>query len=238
MKKHLQNIETELFKIRKVLNEDPVLKLDIDFKHPFLKPYSGAVKLEDIKLIIIGQDPTVRREESREKITATLNLDKNNSLRSYLEIVCNILQIDIDKELYATNLYKCFFNKPPADDESILTRHFKIWADLLIKEIKSFKNPIIISLGEPLIKQLIHTGKRDVKYFWDYIGNTQTGGKFKVINPNNNYLQRTIYPIAHQPTWSQNRFYHDYLKSYLQFITKERENRIYEKGTVCSNHRA
>jgi hypothetical protein len=68
-----------------------------------------------------------------------LNLDKENSLKTYLRTVCDILQVDIEKEVYATNLYKCFFKIPPADDQTILTRQFKIWIDLLINELSVFK---------------------------------------------------------------------------------------------------
>jgi len=218
MKIHLRKIGNQLLKVKKLLTDDPVLIKDIDLSFLFLPPYSTAEKCEDIKLIIIGQDPTVRRPESRKDITATLNLDKNNSLKSYLNLVCNKLQINIEKEVYVTNLYKCFFTTPPADDESILTRHFKVWTDLLINELSVFEKPIIISLGEPLIKQLIHTGNNEVKYYWDYIGKTQSGKNFKAIESKNNYLQKRIYPIAHQPTWSQNKFYRDYLDDYLKFV--------------------
>ena len=221
MKNHLQKIGNQLSKVKKTLLNDHVLVKDIDLSLNFLHPYSTAKKCEDIRLIFIGQDPTVRVPESRKMITATLNLDKNNSLKSYLSLVCNTLQINIEKEVYATNLYKCFFNFPPADDESILTRHFKIWADLLINELSIFKNPIIISLGEPLIKQLIHSGEKKVKYFWNYVGNTKSNKNFKAIDAKNNYLQKRIYPIAHQPTWSQNKFYHYYLNDYLQFVISD-----------------
>jgi len=221
MKNHLQKIGNQLSKIKTTLLNDHVLAKDIDLDLDFLQPYSRANKCEDIKLIFIGQDPTVKVPESRNKITATLNLDKNNSLKSYLSFVCNILQINLEKEVYATNLYKCFFNFPPAKDESILSRHFKIWADLLINELRIFKNPIIISLGEPLIKQLIHSGEKEVKYFWNYVGNTSSDKNFKAIDAKNNYLQKRIYPIAHQPTWSQNKFYRDYLNDYLQFVISD-----------------
>jgi hypothetical protein len=224
MKNHLHKIEKQLLKVKTTLSNDPILQKDIDSNLPFLLPYSKAEKCADIKLIIIGQDPTIRNIESRKTITATLNLDKNNSLRTYLGLICNKLQINIDNEVYATNLYKCFFTYPPADNESILTRHFKIWADLLINEISVFQNPIIISLGEPLIKQLIHTGKNEVKFFWDYMGNTKSGNNFKAIESNNNYLQKRIYPVAHQPTWSQNKFYKDHLEAYLNFVTLDSKN--------------
>lgn len=218
MKNHILQIDNKLKATKRLLLKDSILQNDIDFSNDFILPYSGSDTISDIKLVIIGQDPTVKRKESRKDIKITLNLDKENSLKAYLKKVCDILQIDIDKEIYATNLYKCFFNLPPADDRTILTRHFKIWIDFLINELNEFDKPTIITLGEPLIQQLIHAENKKVKYYWDYIGKTKSGGEFKFVEPNENYLQKRIYPIAHQPTWSRNKFYNTYLKDYLEFI--------------------
>ena len=205
-------------KTKRELSKDTVLWNDIDSKYDFILPYSKADKVNDIKLVFIGQDPTVRRQESRADIKVTLNLDKGNSLKTYLKKVCEILEVDIDKEVYATNLYKCFFKIPPADDQTILTRQFKIWMDFLINELTVFENSIFITLGEPLINQLIHSSRKQVKHYWDYFGKTKSGGNFKCCESFENYLQKRIYPLAHQPTWSQNEFYKTYLDGYLEFI--------------------
>ena len=188
--------------------------------YDFILPFSKADNTSEIKLIFIGQDPTVRRQKSRGDIKVTLNLDKENSLKTYLKKVCDILQIDIEKEVYATNLYKCFFKIPPADDQTILTRQFKIWMDFLIYELTVFKNSFVVTLGEPLINQLIHSNSKQVKHYWDYIGQTKSGGNFKCNEPFENYLQRRIYPIAHQPTWNRNEFYKTYLKDYLEYLKR------------------
>jgi len=205
---------------KNLLSKDAVLQNDIDSSFDFILPFSKAEKTSEIKLIFIGQDPTVRDQKSRGKINVTLNLDKENNLKTYLKEVCDILQVDIEKEVYATNLYKCFFKKPPADDQTILTRHFKIWMDFLINELTEFKNSFVITLGEPLINQLIHSNSKKVKDYWDYIGNTKSGGNFKCNEPFENYLQRRIYPIAHQPTWNRNEFYKIYLKDYLEYLKR------------------
>ncbi|MGE5437901.1 MAG: hypothetical protein ACM3O3_11780, partial [Syntrophothermus sp.] len=47
----------------------------------------------EIKLIILGQDPTVKNEKSRSKISTVLNLDKQGALKSYLNNICNQLRI-------------------------------------------------------------------------------------------------------------------------------------------------
>jgi len=225
MKNHILQIERKLKTTKNVLLKDTVLQKDIDFNYDFILPFSIAENISEIKLVLIGQDPTVRRQKSRRDINVTLNLDKENSLKTYLKKVCDCLQIDIEKEVYATNLYKCFFKIPPADDQTILTRQFKIWMDLLIDELAVFKNSFVITLGEPLIKQIIHSNSKKVKDYWDYIGQTKSGGNFKCNEPSENYLQRRIYPIAHQPTWNRNEFYKTYLKDYLEFIKRNEKQR-------------
>ncbi|HBL35083.1 MAG TPA: hypothetical protein DDZ96_14925 [Porphyromonadaceae bacterium] len=218
MEIHLEQINRNLSKIRRCLFADDVLNKDIDFTHKFIPPYTKANNISDIKLIIIGQDPTIRELESRKDINTTLNLNKKGSLRSFVNHICTELSFDIEKDIYATNLYKCFFNFPPADDERILYRHFKYWADFLIDELNVFGDSTVISLGEPLIKQLLHCKNKEVKYYWDYIGNSQSGKNFKFINPKDNYLNRQLFPIAHQPTCNRNKFYNEYLSYYLDFI--------------------
>lgn len=162
MEIHLKQINHNLTKIKRRLFADNILNKDIDFTHKFIPPYTKANNISDIKLIIIGQDPTVRELESRKDINTILNLNRKCSLRFFVNHICVELNFDIDKDIYATNLYKCFFNFPPADDEKIL---FKYWMDFLVDEISAFNNPIIISLGEPLIRQLLNYKKREIKYY-------------------------------------------------------------------------
>lgn len=72
-------------------------------------PFRGSGK---IRLIILGQDPTVQDPENRKKIKVTLLLNQPGRLRTYLEKVCKALEIDLDENIYATNLLKNFFTVP------------------------------------------------------------------------------------------------------------------------------
>ena len=57
----------------KQLCQDPIFSKYIDPKYPIPKPYVGK---DQIKLIVLGQDPTVKNEFSRKLITTSLNLNK------------------------------------------------------------------------------------------------------------------------------------------------------------------
>ncbi|NDV47886.1 hypothetical protein D0T49_12595 [Paludibacter sp. 221] len=106
MEIHFKRINHNLSKIKRRLLADDILNKDIDFTHTFIPPYTKANNISDIKLIIIGQDPTVRELESRKDINTTLNLNRKGNLRSFVNHICTELNFDIEKDIYATNLYR------------------------------------------------------------------------------------------------------------------------------------
>ena len=62
-------------------------------------PFRGRGK---IRLIVLGQDPTVQNPEYRKKIKVTLLLNQPGGLRTYLGKICYALDIDLDENIYAT----------------------------------------------------------------------------------------------------------------------------------------
>ena len=68
-------------------------KNPIDLGLPVIPPFKGNAA---IKLIVIGQDPTIQNTNTRNKIRYTLNLDKNNALKTYLVQICAGLGISIE----------------------------------------------------------------------------------------------------------------------------------------------
>jgi len=66
--------------------ENDFLENQIDTNLSVIPPYRGK---GEIKLIVIGQDPTVKNDKSRSKIRVTLNLDVENSLRKYIDTASN-----------------------------------------------------------------------------------------------------------------------------------------------------
>lgn len=182
-------------------------------------PFKGS---REIKLIILGQDPTIKNEKSRKNIEYTLNLDKGNSLKAYIERICVGLGITIEN-VYATNLFKYFYTIPPAQTMDVLYAHLQPNLELLKEEISEFKNTPIITLGEPVL-QLLTTPNAKVREFWDY--NNKTGeskGNFSYSKANENKLGRDFYPFPHQPS-IRKVFYDKNINKYITFLNANNIN--------------
>lgn len=181
-------------------------------------PFLGK---SDIKLIIIGQDPTIRNVDRRKNINVTLNLDKNGALRTYIEKICHSLGIQLDN-VYATNLFKYFYTIPPAQTFDVLKAHLNDNLILLSKELSAFPNCPIITLGEPVLKLLVNQGNPDiVRYYWDYDKKTKSSnGKFHFVSANDNKLARDSFPICHQPSIRKD-FYNKTFDQYMSFINSK-----------------
>ena len=190
-------------------------KNPIDLSIPHIpKPYKGNGK---IKLIIIGQDPTIRNKESRPKVKTVLNLDKQDALEKYIKNeICGGLGID-PEEFYATNLFKYFYSEPPKDTEFVLWAHLEPNLTLLKKEIAQYPNCPIITLGDPVFKLLSGNPKKRLNKLWGYQSQDKPStGHFQM-----EYIEhfgRYIYPLPHLPSWQKIAFYKNTLKDYLKFM--------------------
>lgn len=185
----------------------------IDLELPIIPPFFGG---GEIKLIIIGQDPTIKNDKGRKLITSTLNLNKRNSLYSYINVICQGLRINIEN-VYATNLFKYFYTIPPANTLGVLEKHLESNLELLQKEISVYKNVIIITLGEPVLKLLIGP-KAKVRGYWGYDSLKKIGFKrFNFSSAENKILGYDFYPFPHQPS-IRKEFYKNTLNEYIQFI--------------------
>jgi len=188
-------------------------KNKIDLNLNVIPPFKGK---KEIKLIIIGQDPTIRNIKSRKNITCTLNLNKNNSLKTFIRSICEKLGITLDN-VYATNLFKYFYTYPPADTIKVLQAHLEPNLELLKHELDEYKGLPIITLGQPLL-QLLCGDNALIRTFWDYDKKTgKTNGNFSYSNANENKLNRDFYPFPHQPS-IRKEFYKNTLASYTLFM--------------------
>jgi len=107
-----------------------------------------------IKLLLIGQDPTIFDDPERVNTVLMLNEVKgrNGQLRKWLEKEIFGEENFKNIELYATNLVKCQFENPPTTSQEgalkFLRPRFEKCKKYLFKEIEKFNPSIVLTLGE------------------------------------------------------------------------------------------
>ena len=182
-------------------------------------PFRGKGK---IRLIVLGQDPTVQNPKYREKVKVTLLLNQPGGLRTYLGKICKALEIDLDENIYATNLLKNFFTIPPDSmrkkDPEFFLKAADHWIPLLKEEIKEFKDVPILLLGEPVLNCLTkNMDKVLIRNYWGYEGPAQYGRNFGYMKPTENVLSRVVFPYPHIPGLAH-KFYRQQMNGYLSFM--------------------
>jgi uracil-DNA glycosylase len=213
-----------LIKVRETLDKLARSEIKAEIvESPFPPPpFRGRGK---IKLIILGQDPTVQDPESRKNVRVTLILDQPGRLRTYAEKICNALDIDLDENIYATNLLKNFFRVPPDSlrkkDPQFFQKAADLWIPVLKKEIGEFENVPILPLGEPVLNALTDSPNWTlIRNYWGYEGPGKYGQKFGYIKPTGNILARTLFPFPHLPGLTH-KIYGQQMAGYLAFLKKE-----------------
>lgn len=179
---------------------------EIDINRRPIPPFKGN---EEIRLIIIGQDPTVKNIKTRDKINTTLNLDKKGALKIYITDICNALGIGLEN-VYATNVFKYFYTIPPAKTINVLADHFQPNEELLIEELSLYPNIPIITLGEPVLK-LLTDMKNKVRKYWGY---DKVGFSYTSL------YNHMAFPFPHQQTKNKD-FYKNHFDNYLSFVKKQ-----------------
>jgi hypothetical protein len=185
-------------------------------------PFRGSGK---IRLIVLGQDPTVQNPKYREKIKITLLLNQPGGLRTYLGKVCKALDIDLDENIYATNLLKNFFTVPPdtmrEKDPQFFRKAADHWIPLLREEIEEFENVPVLPLGEPVLNCLTKSPDRVlIRNYWGYEGPAQYGRNFSYIKPSENVLERVVFPFPHLPGLSKKIYGRQRMDGYLAFMKR------------------
>ncbi len=178
----------------------------------------------EIKLIVLGQDPTVHNPKHRKELKVTLLLNQPGRLKRYMEDVCNGLDLDLNENVYATNLLKNFFTVPPDSLSKTKTEFFRkaadYWIPLLRDELEEFKNVPVLPLGEPVLNCLTKSSDRVlIRNYWGFEGPGQYGPNFIYIEPTENILSRVIFTFPHLPGRAH-KIYQQQLDSYLAFMKK------------------
>lgn len=110
---------------------------------PFYRPG------DSFRLMLIGQDPTIRKRP--ERVSQVLMLDQpNGQLSRWLRDLLGDNAFN-RITIYATNVVKCSFPKPPSDMGGY--RFLKPYSNNcrrhLVQEVACFRPALVISLGEP-----------------------------------------------------------------------------------------
>jgi uracil-DNA glycosylase len=185
----------------------------IDMSLSPIPPYWGN---GEIRLIIIGQDPTIKNLSQRSKISTTLNLNRSGSLKRYIELICEKMGLTLEN-VYATNIFKYFYTSPPATTMDVLFNHLTMNIRLLRRELEVYPGLKVITLGEPVLQLLSNIYKDRVRYYWDY-GNITNSREFRKCIDNE--IDRSFYPFPHQPSLVK-RFYSQTLNDYLNFVAQD-----------------
>lgn len=209
-------------KLQMTLASHPVLGSWVDTSLPPPTPMQGS---GPIRLIVLGQDPTVKNPESRKDVKTVLNLDRGGSLRKYIEGICTSLSLDLDANVYATNYVNVFFTAPPAScrDPDILTIATESSLPLLLEELRPYAGVPVLTLGEPLLQQIVMgDAPRLVRDYWGYSDQWKTGHTepFRHLAAADNRLQREVFPFPHQPSIIK-AFYRDRLEHYLGYMREK-----------------
>jgi hypothetical protein len=204
--------------LQRYISSHPDIGKYVDSRYQMPETHKGT---GTIKLIILGQDPTVKKEDDRKFIKKVLNLDKCGKLRSYLISLCNDLGLNLDANVYATNYLKNFFIRPPAQikEVDVFQLFEPYWLPVLIEEIRPFPDIPIISLGQPLLGAMVKPGASAfVRDYWGYTANWKSGqrGTYRYLKPELNKTGRVVFPFPHQPSLNK-EFYRNGLAEYIHF---------------------
>ena len=111
---------------------------------PYLRE-SGA-----FRLMLIGQDPTVRKRPERVKRVLMLDQEQGQLSRWLRQLFGDAFEA---VTVYATNVVKCSFSRPPSEMErgglAFLLPYASRCRQYLVQEVKTFQPDLVITLGQP-----------------------------------------------------------------------------------------
>lgn len=216
----LSEYRTRAGAIIRELSSHPELCEFIDGTLPAPEPFGPT---RDARLVILGQDPTVKRPESRARVRVVLNLDRGGALRTYLREVCDIFALDLDSEVAAFNVANNFFTAPPTQlPDGVLLTAVDRWMPVVRDQLGCHPHACVMSLGEPVLELLAREdASRRVREYWGYINAKVAGdpARFRALPGSKSRFARDIYPFPHQPSRGR-RFYKLTLPEYARFVAQ------------------
>ncbi len=120
--------------------------------YSYKPPAQGTVSGR--KVMLIGQDPTIRRDPTRTRVTHALMLnDPKSQLSKWLRGEVFSPSSYDGFEIYATNIVKCTFSSQPGASErgglKFLEPFFANCRSYLVQEILEFEPQLVVTFGEP-----------------------------------------------------------------------------------------
>lgn len=217
----IQNIQRSAEAARDELARRNTLQPHIDTSLPIPLPFVGG---GEIRLVVLGQDPTIKNDARRARIRTVLNLDNPGALRRYIEEIAKALGLGLEN-VYATNVCKHFFRSPPTViakkyGQDVLQQGADLTLPIVRRELARFADATVVSLGEPVLGAIVRGGgSRFVRTYWGY---EEPKGVLSAIQIEHSEVERTVYPLPHQPALRLS-FYKRHLGQFLQFVRQHSE---------------
>ncbi len=165
------------------------------------------------RLMLVGQEPTIRKDKDRVNVPLMLD-DSRSQLSKWLRQ--SIFGEEFEKmTLYATNIVKCSFNKPPSEQaaggKKFLKNYFENCQQYLKREIISFKPTILLGFGEPVhiyLSQIFGDETKKVSM------KTSFTGKFRFIGLKDSEYKFYYSPCLHIQNFRVAETYGDAVKDF------------------------
>ncbi len=180
------------------------------------KPFMREnIKPQEVKGIIVGQDPTIENQRQIEYVLEANN--PNSKLGHFLREIFTLVPNMTFDEIYVTNLVKCRFKEKPGKGGRNVSQFLKdmarqCYSRFLRSELVAFKNAkYIFTLGMDtyLLTSELLKAKRPTGDFKDFYGEP-------IEIPESGFgSQRYLVPLPHQPTYELANRYSYYAKPIL-----------------------
>ena len=170
-----------------------------------------------LRVILIGQDPTIFNQPERVSEVLMLN-EPNAQLSRWLKKMFGKANFQA-LTLYATNLVKCSFAKPPSISGEgglkFLKPYFQNCKDYLAEELLNFKPKFVLTLGEPTHKLFVSIldNQNDIP------GSMQAAFTGQFIKAKFDGLEFDYSPCLHIKTFRVAEVYGDSVQRFKQGIS-------------------
>jgi len=170
-----------------------------------------------LRVVLIGQDPTIFNRPERVSEVLMLN-EENGQLSRWLRKIFGEDNFHA-LTLYATNLVKCSFAKPPSTSKAgglkFLKPYFQNCKDYLAEELLNFRPEFVLTLGEPAHKLFVSILDNQV----DIPDSMQAAFTGQFIKTKFNGFEFDYSPCLHIKTFRVAEVYGESVQKFKQGIT-------------------